>query len=134
MLKFTERPKATAITSKKTWLPLKGTSCLQVTFVLLWMKQTLIWFNLQRDGTGNGLSNTKDTFAQSLQLQISVLHQSMCILKAGLSSSYDGQAKKKKYLMFQIPIKMTKQQAIPNSSLHNLKIYSPKGSRNTSQS
>ena len=90
MLKFTERPKATAITSKKTWLPLKGTSCLQVTFVLLWMKQTLIWFNLQRDGTGNGLSNTKDTFAESLQLQISVLHQSMCILKAGLSSSYDG--------------------------------------------
>ena len=60
------------------------------------MKQTLIWFNLQRDGTGNGLSNTKDTFAQSLQLQISVLHQSMCILKAGLSrSSYDGWAKYK---------------------------------------
>ena len=26
------------------------------------MKQTLIWFNLQRDGTGNGLPNIKDTF------------------------------------------------------------------------
>ena len=53
------------------------------------MKQTLIWFNLQRDGTGNGLSNIKDTFAESLQLQMSVLYQSMCIFKAGLSSSYD---------------------------------------------
>ena len=59
------------------------------------MKQTLIWFNLQRDGTGNGLSNIKDTFAESLQLQMSVLHQSMCIFKAGLSSSYDGWAKYK---------------------------------------
>ena len=40
------------------------------------MKQTLIWFNLQRHGTGNGLSNVN-------------LHQSLRILKAGLSSSYD---------------------------------------------
>ena len=53
------------------------------------MKQTLIWFNLQRDGTGNGLSNIKETFAESLQLQMSVLHQSMCIFKALKSSSYD---------------------------------------------
>ena len=59
------------------------------------MKQTLIWFNLQRDGTGNGLSNTKDTFAKSLKLQISLLHQSMRIFKAGLSSLYDGLAKYK---------------------------------------
>ena len=80
---------------KKTWLSLKGISYLQVIFVLIWMKQTLIWFNLQRDGTGNGLSNIKDTFAESLQLQMSVLHQSMCIFKAGLSSSYDGWAKYK---------------------------------------
>ena len=52
------------------------------------MKQTLIWFNLQRDGTGNGLSNLN-------------LHQRMRIFKAGLSSSYDvmaGQNVKKKYL------------------------------------
>ena len=41
--------------------------------VLIWMKETLIWFNLQRDGTGNVLSNIKDTFAESLQLQMSVL-------------------------------------------------------------
>ena len=45
-----------------------------------------MWFNLQRDGTENGLPNIKDTFAESLQLQMSVLHQSMCICKAGLSS------------------------------------------------
>ena len=51
------------------------------------MKQTLIWFNLQRDGTGNGLSNLN-------------LHQRMRIFKAGFSSSYDvmaGQNIKKKY-------------------------------------
>ena len=29
------------------------------------MKQTLIWFNLQRDGTGTGLSNIKDTLAET---------------------------------------------------------------------
>ena len=44
----------------------------------------LIWFNLQRSGTQNGLSNIKDTFAESLRM--SVLHQCMCIFKARLSS------------------------------------------------
>ena len=123
MLKFTERPKTPGITSKKTWL------FLQVTFVLIWIKQTLIWFNLQRDGTGNGLSNTRDTFAESLQLQISVLHQSICILHVMTRQNIN-----KKYLMCQIPVKMVEQHAIPNSSLHNLKIYSSKRCRKTSQS
>ena len=59
------------------------------------MKQALIWFNLQRDVTGNGLSNIKNTFAECLQLQMSILDQSMCTFKAGLSSSYDGWAKYK---------------------------------------
>ena len=59
------------------------------------MKQTLIWFNLRRHGTGNGLSNIKDTFPERLQLQMPILHQSMCIIKAGLSSSYDCWAKYK---------------------------------------
>ena len=45
------------------------------------MKQRLIWFNLRRDGTRNGLSNIKETFAENLQLQMSVLHQSMSILR-----------------------------------------------------
>ena len=44
------------------------------------MKQRLIWFNLQRDGTRNGLSNIKETFAENLPLQKSILHQSMSIL------------------------------------------------------
>ena len=44
-----------------------------------------------------------------------------------------GQNVKKKYLMCQIPIKMLKQHATPNSSLHNLKIYFSKGCRKTSQ-
>ena len=42
-------------------------------FVLIWTKQRLIWFNLQRDGTRNGLSNIKETFAENLQLKILVL-------------------------------------------------------------
>ena len=46
------------------------------------MKQTLIWFNLQRDETGNGFSNIKETFAESLQLKMSVLHQRMSILQS----------------------------------------------------
>ena len=46
------------------------------------MEQKLIWFNLQRDETGNGLSNFKGTFAECFLLQISVLHQCMCILEA----------------------------------------------------
>ena len=58
-------------------LPRKRTSYLKVTFVLIWMKQTLIWFTLQGDGTGNRFSNIRDTFAEGLQLQVSVLHQSM---------------------------------------------------------
>ena len=70
-------------------------SYLQVIFVLIWIKQKLIWLNLQRDGTGSGLSNIKYTFAENLQLQMSVLHQSMCIFKAVLSSSCDGWAKYK---------------------------------------
>ena len=65
------------------------------------MKQTPIWFNLQRDGTGNGLSNVN-------------LHQSMRFFKAGLSTSYVmavGKIYKEKvgYLMCQIPIKMLNQ-------------------------
>ena len=101
------------------------------------MKQTLMWFNLQRDGTRNGLSNIKETFAESLQLQMSVLHQRISNFQSSKLVSQvhmmAGQNVKKKYLMCQIPIKMLKQEAIPNSNLHNLKIYLPKGCRKTSQ-
>ena len=57
------------------------------------MNQTLILFNLQRNAIGNGFPNM-DSFPESLLLKMSpLLHQSMCIFKAGLSRSYDGQAK-----------------------------------------
>ena len=101
------------------------------------MKQTLIWFSLQRVGTKNGLSNIKETVSESLQLQMSVLHQRMNIFQSSMLVSQvhmtTGQILKKKYLMCQIPIKMLKQEATPNSSLHNLKIYLSKGCRKTSQ-
>ena len=100
------------------------------------MKQRLIWFNLQRDGTRNGLSNIQETFAEILQLQMSVLHQRVGIIQSMLVSQVHmmaGKNVKKKYLMCQIPIKMLKQEATPNSSLHNLKIYLSKRCRKTSQ-
>ena len=46
-------------------------------------------YMLQRNGTVNGLSNIKDTFAESFQQQISVPQQSMCIFKTGLLSISD---------------------------------------------
>ena len=101
------------------------------------MKKTLIWFNLQRGGTRNGSSNIKETFAESLQLQMSVLHQRMGIFQSLMLVSQvhmmTGQNVKKKYLICQILIKMSKQETTPNSSLHNLNIYLSKGCRKTSQ-
>ena len=78
MLKFTEQPKTPGMTSKKS---AQEISSFAEDFVLIWMKQRLIWFNLQRDGTRNGLPNIKETFAENLQLQMSVLHQSMSIFQ-----------------------------------------------------
>ena len=127
MLNFTERPKTPGMISKKTLLSLKGINLFPGDFVLIWMKETLIWFNFQRDGTRNGLSNIKETLAESPQLQMSVLHQSMSIFQSSRLVSQvdmmDGENVKKKYLMCQILIKMLKQHATPNSSLHNLFIH-----------
>ena len=36
------------------------------------MKRRLIWFNLQRNGTRNRLSNIKETFPENLQLKMLV--------------------------------------------------------------
>ena len=89
------------------------------------MKQTLIWFNLQRGGTENGLSNIKDIFAESLQLQMSVLDQSMCIFKALASQVYDCWAKcKEKVPDVSDPNQNVETTCNSNSSLHNFKIYS----------
>ena len=54
------------MTSKKNIAFPEGNKLFAGDFVLIWMKQTLIWFNLQRDRTRNGLSNIKETFAESL--------------------------------------------------------------------
>ena len=124
------------MTLKKTLLSLKGISSFAGDFLLIWIKQTLIWFNFQRDGTSNGLSNTKETFAENLHLHTNVSsapkyeHLPRLVSQVHIMA---GQNVKKKYLMCQIPIKMLKQHATPNSSLHNLKIYSSKGCRKTSQ-
>ena len=103
-------PKHRGWLQKKTLFFLKEISCLHVIFMLLWMKQTLIWFILQRDRTGNGLSNIKDTFVESMQVQMSVLYQSMSIFQSlRVVSQFHimaGQNVEKKYLMCQIPIKM----------------------------
>ena len=82
--------------------------------MLIWMKQTVIWFNLHKNGTGNGFSNTNDTFAKSLLVPMSALHQSMCIFKGGLSSHVHMMAvqnMKKNYLICQIPVIILKQHA-----------------------
>ena len=89
-------------------------------FVLIWIKQMLIQFNLQRDGTRNGLPNIKEIFAESLKLQMPVLHQRMSIFQSSVLVSQlhmmAGQNAKEKYLMCQISIKMLKQEATPNST------------------
>ena len=100
------------------------------------MKQTLLWFSLQRDGTRNGFSYIKETFAKSLHIQMSVLHRRMSIFQSSMLVSQvhmiAGQNVRKRYLMCQIPIKI-KQEATPNSNLHNSKIHLSKGCRKTSQ-
>ena len=68
---------------------------------------------------------------------MSVLHQRMSIFQSSMLVSQvhmmTGQNVKKKYLMCQISMKILKQEATRNSSLHNLKIYLSKGCRKTSQ-
>ena len=134
MLKFTEWPKIPGMTLKKPVLSLKGMSSFAGDFVLIWMKQRLILFSLQSDGTRNWLSNIKETFAENLQLKISILSTKVWAFWSLKFIWWLGKKKnvKKKYLMCQTPIKMVKQHAAPNSSLPNLKIYSSKVCRKTS--
>ena len=95
IFKLIKRPKTLGIILKKIWIFVKGITYLQVIFMLFWTKWTLVCYNLPRNGTGNGFYNIKDTFAENFNLQLSVLHQSMCIFKAGLSGSSDDKAKYK---------------------------------------
>ena len=91
MLEFSEWPKIPGMVSK-VWLTLKGTSYVEVIFMLFWIIQRLIGFKLQKNKTGNGSSNIKGTATEIFQLQMPVLHQSKCISKAGPSSLRDFRA------------------------------------------
>ena len=118
MLKFTEQPKLPGITSKKIMAFPGGN------------KQFAGDFRANLDETNADMVQfTKRWNWKWIVERQSAPNQSMHIFKAGLSSSYDvmvGQSIKKKHLMCQISIKMLKHHTIPNSSLHNLKIYSSK--------
>ena len=71
--------------------------------------------NLQKNGAGIGWSPIKDTFAEKLQLQMSVPHQSMCNFKACGTSLSDSQAKyKEKVPDRSDSTKMLEQHAVPN--------------------
>ena len=56
------------------------------------MKQRLIWFNLQIDGTRNGLSNIKET-KEATNVSSAPTYGQFPVFNAGLTSSYDGWAK-----------------------------------------
>ena len=53
--------------------------------VLIWMKQALIWLNLQKDGTSRKFAATNISSAPT--------YVYFPVFNAGLSSSYDGWAK-----------------------------------------
>ena len=104
--------------------------------MLIWMKQRLIWFNLQRDGTRNGLSNIKETFAEifaATNVSSASTYEHFPVMLVSQVHMMAGKNVNKKYLTCQIPIKMLEQEATPNLSLHNLKIYLSKRCRKTSQ-
>ena len=69
--------------------------------------------------------------------QLQILHQRMSIFRSSRHVSQfhvmAGKNVKKKYPMCQMPIKLLKQEATPNSSLHNLKISLSKRCIKTSQ-
>ena len=97
MLKFTERPKTPRITSKKNIAFPEGNKLFAGDFVPIWMKQTLIWFNLQRDGI-------KETFAEDFCRKFVAANVSSATMYEhlptfGLSISYDGwtRCKEKKH-------------------------------------
>ena len=94
------------------------------------MEETLILFSLRRRWTGNGFFNIKDAFAESF-VATNIRSASSRLVSQVHMIAWEN--RKKKYLMCQIPIKMLKQHTIPNSNLQNLKIYSSKGCRKTSQ-
>ena len=80
------------------------------------------------------MPNIKDTFAEGFHRQMSVLQQSMCIFKAGLSSLSDGWAKDREKVR-DVPDsnQNVERTCNPDPRLQNLKIYLSKGCRKTCQ-
>ena len=132
MLKFTEQPKAPGMTSKRTLLSLKGISCWQV--ILCWSGWNKRWYSsiykkmeLEMDCLTprklfEKVCSYKYQFCTNLWASSSLQRWSRSQVHI-----MAGQNVKKNSQMCQIPIKMLKQHATPNSNLHNLKIYSSKG-------
>ena len=112
MLKFIEQPKIPGMTSKKNIASPEGNKLFTGDFLLIWMKQTLIWFNLQRDGTRNGLSNIRKLLKKFTATNVSSAptHKHFPVMLVSQVHMMAGKNVKKKYLMCQIPIKMLKQQ------------------------
>ena len=75
-------------------LSLKEISWLQVIFVLIWIKQMLIWFKLQRDGTGNGFLTSRMLFQNVCSYKFQFCTPKYVHLQ-GWSLKYDGWAKYK---------------------------------------
>ena len=94
-MKLTKRLKTTGITFERNMALSEGNQLFAGDFHALMDEMNAGMLQFTRNGTGNRFSNIKDTFAESFQLQLSVLHQSMCIFKAGLSSLSDDWVKYK---------------------------------------
>ena len=130
-LKLTKWPKTLGITSKNK----KGISCLQVIFVLIW------WNNRWYGSIYKEMELHMDCLTPGVLFHNVCSYKHQFCTKACACSRLVSQVHmmtrqniKKKYIICQIPNKMVKQHAIPDSSLRNLKIYSSKGCRKTSQS
>ena len=112
-----------------------GTWLSKENFLLIWMKQRC-YGSIYKE-----MELEMDCPTPSILLQKVCSYKYQFCTKVCSSSSLVSQVHmmarqniNKKYLMCQIPIKMVKQQAFSNSSLHNLKINSSKRCRKTSQS
>ena len=99
-------------------------SCIKL-WILCWnleIKHGLLCFKSQENGTGNGLSNIKDTSTESFRLQVLVLYESICIWKIDLSSLGNVRAEyKDKVLDVSDSIKMLEHYEIPNFNSQDLK-------------
>ena len=95
MLQFTKQPKTPGMTSKKNIAFPEGNKLLAGNFVLIWMKRTLIWFNLQSDGLEIDCLTLRRLLQKvcSYQCQFCTNVWAFSSLHCCLSSSHDGWAK-----------------------------------------